>query len=644
MHSEEPLIVQPISTLARSRGDWTQSPAGLAGAEVVAAVALVLLAAPIIFAYLLERSGAAISPVVILPLSVGAAATMAVWLSRGARWDVGEVVAFVGSSPWCWRGCCGWRGRPFFRVGGGVDVTHHLLLIDYIERHWRLVHDPQVEVYLGEMIHYTPGSQVLAVLAGAWTGTDGLHAVHPVVAWSVAVKAGFVFLIARRLIPEGVPRIPLALTAVLFLFVPYAHVVGSFTHDSFFAQVVAELFTVAMWWALVVWDERPTIRPMAMFAIAGTAAFLTWPVWIGPPLLVLPLLLWWRRGLSVRERFVHLLLGGGPIAAVAALYIAERLAWVGYVRAGGAVVPPSISEFGWAFPIVSAIGLALLVVWRRGRATALVLAALGVQALALFKLNEGHGPGSSYMALKMVYLAVYPLAVAATVALAAGWEALMRLGSLRPQGGMRAAWILVVVLGIAIARPIASAPRPHAAITEPLNLAGRWARAHVNPACVDYLVGNDDAAYWLHLAVLGNPRISARTGDNATFELNAAIVRWITPGGLPFAIADLSVVPKDVQQDFDVLGRFGSAAVVTRRSGGECPDGTNSKPRMSRSVHGLCEKRSCTARDAGSTCRPSASRRRDIARCGRHAPSRPTALCRPARPPLRREPRRCSDC
>ena len=391
----------------------------------MAAFALILLAAPIVLAYLLERSGAAMSPAVILPLSVGAAATMGVWLWRGARWHAGEVVAFaaVVVSVLAWLLWLAWPA--LLPVGGGVDVAHHLLLIDYIERHWRLVHEPQVEAYLGEMIHYTPGSQVLAALAGAWTGTDGLHAVYPMVAWSVALKAGFVFLIARRLMPEGVPRIPLALTAVLFLLVPYAHVVGSFTHDSFFAQVVAELFAVAMWWALVVWDERPTIRPMALFAMAGVAVFLTWPVWIGPPLLVLPLLVWLRRGLSCARtvrappprRAVRLprsprctlpdgLRGWDTSGQAAPSSNPRRASSAGYSRSSRR----SVSDFSTAR--------------RRGRATAALVAALGVQALALFKLNEGHGPGSSYMALKMVYLAVYPLAVAATVALAAGWEAL----------------------------------------------------------------------------------------------------------------------------------------------------------------------------------------------------------------------------
>ena len=568
----EPFILQPIPTLARSRGDAAQSPAGVTGAELIAIFALVLLTAPIVLAYLVERSGAAIAPAVILPLSVASAVAMGAWLWRTARWQVSETVAFalVVASVLAWLLWLAWPA--LLPVGGGVDVAHHLLLIDYIERHWRLVHDPQVEAYLGEMIHYTPGSQMLAALFGAWTATDGLHAVYPMVAWSMAIKAGFVFLIAQRLMPDRVPRIPLALTAVLFLLIPHAYVVGSFTHDSFFAQVVAELFAVAAWWALIVWDERPTLAAMTLFALAGAAVFLTWPVWIGPLLLVLPLIVWARRGLSWPQRFVHLILGAGPIAVVAALYIVERLAWVGYVRAGGAVAAPSTSEFGWLFPIVSAIGLGLLTARRRGRATMALVAALAVQALALFKLNEGHGPGSSYMALKMVYLAVYPLSVAAAVAVAGGWDALWRLGILHRRGEIRVAWALVVVLTIATAWPIARVPRPHGAITDPLNLAGQWARAHVNPACVDYLVGNDAAAYWLHLAVLGNPRISARTGDSATFDRNSAFVRWITPGGLPFAIADLSIVPKDVQQDFEVLARFGPAAVVTHRSSGACPD------------------------------------------------------------------------
>ena len=455
-------------------------------------------------------------------------------------------------------------------MGGGPDLTHHLLLIDYIDRHWRLVHDPGVEAYLGEMVHYTPGSHLLASLAGAWTGSDGLHAVHPVVAFSVALKAGFVFLVALRLLPAKVPRVALAVTSVLLLFPPRAYFIGSFTHDSFFSQVVSELFAVSMWWALVVWDERPRTDAIVLLALAGTAAFLTWPVFIGPPLLVLGALALVRDGLSVRQRLGHLLLGVGPIVAVAAMYIAGRAGWMVIVRTSGAVLRPSPSVIGWTFLLLSAVGLGLATTERRSRGTLLLLAAIGVQALVLFAMAKANGADTPYMALKMMYLALYPLAAAATLALAAGWQAAVRG---RPVQGEQLAWVLVALMGVALARQLVVAPRPTPVVSQGAYLAGQWARAHVPPACVDYLVADGDTAYWLHLAVLGNPRMSARTADVDTFDPKKAIVRWIVPRGLPFAIAeDLSALPKDVRTNVDVLAQFGQAAVLKRLGESSCPE------------------------------------------------------------------------
>ena len=400
MHSEELLIAQPTSTLPRSPGDGTQPPVGLAGVEVVAVVALLLLAAPIIVAYLVERSGAAMSPAVILPLSVGAAAAMVVWLSRGARWHAGEVASFVVVVglvlAWLL-----WLAWPALLPLGGSrhcpsSAAHRL-------------HRATLALVTTRRSRPTLGRWSLlrraVTCSRRWParGPDRRAARRLSGCRLVSGHQGRVlFLIARRLIPEALPRIRWHSR-------PYCscrtRIPTSLarSRDSFLAQVIAELFTIVMWWALVVWDERPMIRPMVLYAIAGVAVFLTWPVWIGPPLLVLPLLVWLRRELSVRERLAYLILGGAPIAAVAALYIAGRLAWVGYVRAGGAVVQPSTSEFGWVFPIVAAIGLGLLLAPPRGRASVLV-AAIGLQALALFKLNEGHSQGASYI-FKMVYLA-----------------------------------------------------------------------------------------------------------------------------------------------------------------------------------------------------------------------------------------------
>src|SRR5205823_2044700 len=101
---------------------------------------------------------------------------------------------------------------------------------------------------------------------------------------TVALKSAFVYVIVLRLLPRDVPRVPFALASVVLLFLPRQYFLGSFTYDSFFAQVAAELFAVAMWWAMVVWDEQPSSRALGIYGLAGAAAFLTWPVLIGPPL------------------------------------------------------------------------------------------------------------------------------------------------------------------------------------------------------------------------------------------------------------------------------------------------------------------------------------------------------------------------
>ena len=69
---------------------------------------------------------------------------------------------------------------------------------------------------------------------------------HPLLALSLGLKAGLLFLIVVRLLPPDVPRLPIALAAVLLLLLPYDFVVGSFARYSFYAQVIAELFAVAM--------------------------------------------------------------------------------------------------------------------------------------------------------------------------------------------------------------------------------------------------------------------------------------------------------------------------------------------------------------------------------------------------------------
>ena len=567
--------------------------------ERIAASIVSFLALAIAVAYVMDRIGLTIAPFVVLAVAVTVAVATFNALrpigpdERGEEFAFAAIVAAVVAY-------LQWLARPaLLPIGGGPDLTHHLMLVDYIERHWRLVHDPALGAVMGEMADYTPGLHLLAALAGAWTRTDGLHTIYPIVVLTVALKAGFIFGIAMRVLPRGVPRLPFAIAAVVMLFAPREYFLRSFSEHSFLAQVVAELFAVAMWWALVVWDEEPSIAATVMFAIAGVGAFFTWPVWIGPPLLVLVVMVASRAGLPVRDRFAAIVMGGGPIAIVAAVHAVGRMRALGIAGTTGFVVWPSVEMFGGWFLVLGSAGVVVAATDRRTRSIVWLVAAVALQAAALFVVATRSGADRPYLALKMAYLAIYPLAVAASLTLAAVWGwmggtgRMGWMGRIGRMGGVARngersfpsspsspsrpssllPWAIVAVVAVLVVRPLIKEARPKAVVSQPMFLAGRWARTNVPPACVDYLVRDDDSAYWLHLAVLGNARQTARTRDEATFDPKQALIRWIQPEGLPFAITDdFDALPKDIRTSVDVVQRFGPAGVIKRRGSSTCTE------------------------------------------------------------------------
>jgi hypothetical protein len=543
------------------------------GAELLAASATILLAVVIAVSYLGDAAGLGIMPAEsAIAGALAATALLLVW-GRRVRWarDAalwGGVVATV----------CAfllWLAWPsLLPPGSGPDLTHHLLLVDYIERHGRLVHDASAAAFLGEMAHYTPGVHLLAVIAGAVTRTDGFHAIYPVVAAAVALKAGVLFVILLRLLSRSAVREPLAVCGVLFVVALSDFSINSFVHDSFLAQAVAELFAVALWWVMTWWDEQPGGLAMVLFAIVGVAVFLTWPVWIGPPVLTFGALMLMRRDMSRRRKMRHLSLALAPIAVVAIIHTIGRASWVGIVGTSGAVLLPSPATVGTWLPLLAFVGLVSATGDWRSRTLLVFSAAIIVQAAALWVVAEASGADTPYMAIKMTYLAIYPAIAAATIALAKGWNLLARLarpGSVLAGERIRQIiWAAILVLAVLVSWDAAARRKTTPVVSDDLWQAGRWARQNVPPSCVDYLVRNEYTAYWLHLAVLGNARATERTADNDTFLTEPSFARWIVPGGLPYAIANLTILPSEIRSDVDVLYQTGSAAVVKRRGADIC--------------------------------------------------------------------------
>jgi hypothetical protein len=125
-------------------------------------------------------------------------------------------------------------------------------------------------------------------------------------------------------------------------------------------------------------------------------------------------------------------------------------------------------------------------------------------------------------------------------------------------------WIVAALLLVAV-RPAFNAPRSVAVVDLDLHAAAKSLRSQGITTCVDYLVSDAETAYWLHLAVLGNPRASARMEEIDRYEPNAAMAPWITAEGRNYAIADLRILPDEIRSRVDITAQFGHAGVIQRR-------------------------------------------------------------------------------
>jgi hypothetical protein len=522
------------------------------------------LAATIVAAYLVGWAGAAIAPWPAVAAGVVVALVLALRMATGRQeplpltwpWAAVFVGAIVLLALPAW--------PALLPRGGASDLTHHLMLVDVIEHTRHLVDGTASEAALGEMAHYTPGLHLLIVIAGALAGVDAFRTAYPLLALTIALKAGFVYLIAHDGLEGSRARVPLALAAVaLVLFAPRAYSLDGFLQAGFYPQVASELFVVAAWWALARWWRAPAPGWMAFAGLMGAAVFLVWPIWIGPLMLAAAAAVLTARDAGWPARVRAGALGVVPCTVVAALHLSQHAAWLRIAGASGAVPAFVPGMTGWLLIALAVVGAARA--WARPsvRVTLWFAGAVVLQAFALWLLARARGAATPYMAMKMIYLGVHPAAVLGAIGLGA---IVQRIRA----GATGAAWAAALVICAVGVRTAVSSPAPPPIVDVDLDAMGRWARAALPPACVDYLVDNAEQAYWLHLAVMGQPRSSPRTADIDGYTANRAVGRWIDGSALPYAIARRDLLPGEVVRDAEVV-RSAGAAVVIRRPGVACP-------------------------------------------------------------------------
>jgi len=536
-------------------------------AEAIARSITCWLALTAIAGYAMDGLGFGVRPWAAIAIALGATGALRLATDRRRR----PVTRSAQSADLiAWAGIVIFLIAMFLRMswpslvppGRGPDLTHHLLLVDYIQQHGHLVHDRSLDGAMGEMAHYTPAAHLLAVIAGALFGVDGLRAFFPLVVVCAALTGGFVFLIARRIGLE----LSYAIITVVLLFLPAQYFFGAFTHDGFLAQPVSTLFAVAAWWAIAQWDDRPSTIGAIAIAIFLVATFLSWPIWIGPPLLVFFALV--LKPAAAQEgppsRIAPFAIVVVPLLAIFLVHSWNRWGWIVIVRTSGAVLHPSLESLGWLLPLLAAIGIVFSLSDRRARVTIVLLMAIVLQAVTLFAIAKAQGADTPYMAFKMVYLAIYPAVVLGAFAIANPER--VRLARRREPDESKGAlsWVIAALLVILVVRPVLNAPRSIPVVDLDLNAAGQWLRANGGGTCSDYLVADAETAYWLHLAVLGNPRSTERMRELDRYDPRAAMAPWITAEGRSYAIADLRLLPAEVRSRVQIVTQIGNAAVIAR--------------------------------------------------------------------------------
>jgi len=168
----------------------------------------------------------------------------------------------------------------------------------------------------------------------------------------------------------------------------------------------------------------------------------------------------------------------------------------------------------------------------------------------------------------MIYLAILPAAILGAAMLARAAEAAGR----RLPATRTIAIAAPVIIAALLAKGRVPLTRPASPIAMSAYEAGLWARDNTPPACVDYFSRHWLTGYWLHLDVLGNPRVSDRMRVE-TFDFPAVVGKWIEGKGLPYAIVEnLETVPRDARAEMLPLESFPPAAVVKNVKAGSDPN------------------------------------------------------------------------
>ncbi|HZQ38521.1 MAG TPA: hypothetical protein VFD32_21525, partial [Dehalococcoidia bacterium] len=285
-----------------------------------------------------------------------------------------------------------------------------------------------------------------------------------------------------------------------------------------------------------------------------------------------------RKDLSNLRRLATLIVGAGPVACVGLFYILFYFASdLASITHEGDMPTLYSTLTNWVFGCFLMIGLLFWVKRRLPRAVLVFFMVSTVQYGIMLEIAH-HGVIARYVAHKLLYLLVFLASCLAAYGAAVVWSFVKAKWPSR----LRMEWSIVgaAMAGLLLAPGVVRLPwPPPQTYSVDLYRTGVWTRAHLPPQCVDYITQVWQAEWWLHLAVLGNRRDTART--NAMYAEYGAPpqVRWRPAQLQPYVIVEnVPAVPPDLIAGAKVLFQIGSDAVYQRAGDIPCTEAPLVRP------------------------------------------------------------------
>ncbi|HLZ72514.1 MAG TPA: hypothetical protein VKV26_21625 [Dehalococcoidia bacterium] len=519
-------------------------------------------------------------PVVLIVVALSGAAALRLRLIA-VRLDIVELagLAFIALAL---AGYLAWfSGRALLPASFSPDAVHHLLLVNAIRSAEHLPRWPALWAQLGEMSTYPAGSHLLVVFYADLLSLPGYRAIGPVTLGIVVSQAALTFLLAYRLLPAGegrLSRMVLSCLAVGLLLLPIGKIhsvnpANFFTdavlrYDFFYSSVASIMFLLYTVWFLVLFRQHMQTWLLAPMTLSIAACVLSWPILGLIPASIFALSVFSDGRISWRVRVSLIGSVGLVLILIAAAYIIRYgVKDQGVLTSEGGIQTIALNSRSLIFFVLALIGAAESM-RRRSYAVVFFFLAVVLVLYAVMKELAHHGTIATYIAEKVPFVLVFPLALFAAVGIQTLARAAARLiDSRRPI--MPA--VLTAGLGLLCVSPGIHAIDRHRErpFTTALYDTGHWSRLHLPPDSVGFLTAYGSTAYWLQTDVLGNPRVVPRSvAVVGEISLDSS-QRWPRELAQPYIIIEnLALLPPQLRSDFAVLYQSGASAVLGRKPAG----------------------------------------------------------------------------